>query len=68
MQNENATWKMLELLSTQQVDQALNSMTEEQVLERVEKAHKAYESSTSEWSRNYWMSVISRLRNRFSTH
>ena len=68
MTRENVTWKMLKLLSTQQVDQALNSMSEEQVLERVEKAHKAYESSTSEWSRNYWMSVISRLRNRFSTH
>ena len=68
MTRENVTWKMLKLLSTQQVDKALNSMTEEQVLERVEKAYKAYESATTDWSRNYWMSVISRLRNRFSTH
>ena len=65
MQNENATWMMLELLSTQQVDQALNSMTEEQVLERVEKAYEAYEGSTSEWARNYWMSVISSLKRKY---
>jgi hypothetical protein len=46
----------------------VNSIPEEDILERVEKAHKAYESSTEEWARNYWLSVISRLRNRFSTH
>jgi len=45
----------------------MNSVPEEQVLECVEKAHKAYKASTNEWARNYWWSVISRLRNRFLT-
>jgi hypothetical protein len=43
-------------------------MTEEQVLEKVEKAHKAYESSTSDWAKNYWLTVFTRLKNRFPVH
>ncbi len=33
-------------------------------LERVERAHKAYEQATSEWSKNYWTVVIARLKKR----
>ncbi len=40
-------------------------MTEESILERVEKAYKAYEGSTSEWARNYWMSVITSLKRKY---
>ena len=54
-------------LSDQQLDHLLSSMTEEQVLERVEKAYKAYEESTSEWARNYWMSVVSSLKRKYPT-
>ena len=39
-------------------------MTEEQILERVEKAFKAYELSTSKWAKNYWMSVIRALKRK----
>jgi len=42
-------------------------MTEEEVLERVEKAHKAYKSSTSKWAKNYWMLVISSLKRKYPT-
>jgi len=45
----------------------VNLMTEEEVLERVEKAHKAYKSSTSKWAKNYWMLVISSLKRKYPT-
>ena len=56
--------KILIPLSMEQVTQRLNNMTEEQILERVEKAFKAYELSTSKWAKNYWMSVIRALKRK----
>ena len=67
MRKEKETWKIYLPLSTQQVDLLLSNITEESILERVEKAYKAYEDSTSEWARNYWMSVISSLKRKYPT-
>jgi hypothetical protein len=51
----------------QSTQQWLNNMTEEQVLERVEKAYRAYEGSTSKWAKNYWLIVINGLKRRYPT-
>lgn len=61
--NEDEIWKTNKNFSIQ-----YSNMTEEQVLEKLEKAHKAYESSTSDWARTYWLTVLSRLKNRFPVH
>ena len=59
---------ILRKLSIQQVTQQLsNRMTEEEVLERVEKAYKAYEGSTSKWAKNYWLLVITGLKRKYPT-
>ncbi len=65
MRKEKETWKIYLPLSTQQVDLLLSNITEESILERVEKAYEAYEGSTSEWARNYWMSVITSLKRKY---
>ena len=61
--NEDEIWKTNKNFSIQ-----YSNMTEEQVLEKLEKAHKAYESSTSDWAKTYWLTVFSRLKNRFPVH
>ena len=61
MKNEKETWKILLPLSKEQVDQVLSNMSEETILERVEKAYEAYEGSTSEWAKNYWTIVVADL-------
>jgi len=43
-------------------------MTEEEVLERVEKAHQAHKRSTSKWAKNYWLSVIASLKRKYPTY
>ena len=65
MRKEKETWKIYLPLSTQQVDLLLSNITEESILERVEKAYEAYEGSTSEWARNDWMSVITSLKRKY---
>jgi hypothetical protein len=59
----------IEILKTNKsLSTRLNNMTEEEVLEKVEKAHIAYEASTSDWAKTYWLTVLSRLKNRFPVH
>ena len=61
MKNGNATsriWSYESKLSK------ANSTDQVALLRRVEAAYNAYKQSTSEWGKNYWITVIARLKNR----